>query len=476
MRKLELFFVFIIVMPAFALAGNYHVIDSLQQRLQQVNGKEKVLLLIKLSELNRDVSLSECDSLGIQALNLAKKIHNDSLAGLAVKSLGVSCFLRGDMDKALDYFQKGYEFYKKVHFEKGISNCLNNKGLVYEGWSQFDTAYYYYKQSYDIERELKNKNGMATSLINMGNINFYRKHYVESQKDFFQALKLFTQLQNTTGMGMAYLSVGVIYNELGEYGQALDYLKKSRDIYLKDNDEWNLSRSLNNMADIYNEQLKEYKKALLLYRKVLELKTKLGSKVGIALVKSNLGVLYGHMENITKAEEYFKESFQLYHELKDTSGLCLVYYNWGNALQEAGKHRRALKKFHKGLLLANQIGYYEIESQTYKSLFKSYAALGDYDRFNRYYAKYEATKDSLNLSKQHNQISELEIKYKVKQLVEKGQSLEQKSIQQAKELRKLHVLLAILSSVLVLLVVVWILIKQLKIVNQEVEKKKNEDI
>jgi tetratricopeptide (TPR) repeat protein len=462
MKKMIVFFIVILLLPGYSHAGGQHHIDSLKQQIPKVSGGEKIMLLIQLSEMSRDISLTDCIHYGQEAITLAANEHKDSLAGLASKSMGVSYFLRSDLRDALQYFKKGLAFYKKAKSRKGTSNCLNNMGLVYESWAQFDTAYNYYKRSFDIEKALGNEKGMATSLINMGNINYYRKNYVDAQDDFFQALELFTRQNNATGMGMAYMSVGVIYNELGEYQQALDFFEKSRKIYLKNKDDWNLSRVLNNMADIYNEQFREYSKARLLYEKVLELKTSLGSKVGIALVKSNLGVLYGHMGDVSKAVTYFRESAQLYTQLKDTSGLCLNLYNWGTVLQEAGKQHQAVRKFQEDLKLATKIGYVEIENQTYKRLFKSYAALGNYELFNQYYALYEAGMDSLATERQHQQIAELETKYKVKQLVEKGQSLEQISIRQAKELRQLYLILALLVSLVVLAVIAWILVKRLR--------------
>ncbi len=476
MKKIITFFVLLMFMPGIGKAYGLHSVDSLKQQLSKVQGEKKIVLLIQLSEMNRNLSVTSCIDYAQQAITLAQQEHRDSLAGLASKSLGVSYFLRSNLDDALRYFKKGLGFYETARSKKGASNCLNNIGLVYESWSQFDTAFYFYKRSFDIEKTLGNEKGMATSLINLGNINYYRKHYVDAQESFLQALELFTKQHNSTGMGMAYMSIGVIYNELGEYKHALDFFEKSKDIYLKNNDDWNLSRVLNNMADIYNEHYRQYGKALQLYEKVLGLKTQLGSKVGIALVNSNLGVLYGHMGDAARAARYFDASAKLYEQLKDTSGMSLNFYNWGAALQESGNHRQAIYKLTKALNLAREIGYSEIEHQSYRRLFKSYAALGDYAHFDRYYALYEESIDSLGAARQHRQLAELETKYKVNQLLAKGQSLEQQNLQQARELRELHILLALLASLFVLAVIAWFLVRRLKKVRDETDESDKVDI
>ncbi len=313
------------------------------------------------------------------------------------------------------------------------------------------------------------------SLLNLGNINYYQKQYADALDDFFRALNHFTTIKDRDGMGMALLNIGVIYDQLHDFSKALEFLQKARNIYSKTGDARNLSRALNNMADIYNEHTKEYKKALLLYNKVLQIKTDLGSKVGVALVKNNMGVLYGHMENLSKAETLFRESLSLYNDLKDKSGQCLVYYNWGMILQEAGRHADAVSKFRRSLVLAKKVGFKQYINDNYKGLFKSYAALGEYEHFNNYFDLYESSRDTLAKQKQQARVAELETRYKVKQLIKKGQNLEQKSLDQVKKLRRLHALLTIVSLALIAVIIAVFFYFRLKKVNSEVENRAEDD-
>ncbi len=474
MKYLFYILIFGLIFPLVTVAGETQIIDSLQNHLQRAKGAEKVMILIKLSELNRSVSLSDCENYAIRAINLAEKIHSDSLAGLASKSLGVSYYLLGKTPKALSYFKKGYAFFKAANNKKGISDCVNDIGLVYDAWSKYDEAYKYYKESFEIEKELKNEKGMATSLLNIGNINYYRKQYADALDDFFQAFNHFSTINNLDGIGMAYLNIGVIYNQLMDFPKAIEFLQKSQDIYSKTGDVRNLSRVLNNMADIYSEHTKKYKKALLLYDKVLQMKINIGSKVGVALVKNNLGVLYGHMDNLSMAETYFRESLKIYNNLEDKSGQCLVYYNWGLVLQASGKHKAALDKYLRSLALAKAIGLKEYINDNYKNLFKSYAALGEYGHFNKYYNLYETNRDTLAEAKLKTQVAELETRYKVKQLIKKDQNLEQKSLNQLRELRRLYVLLTIISLAFIAVIIALFFYFRLKRANSEVKNNKEQ--
>jgi len=451
-----------LLLPALLQAVTFPSTDSLQQLLNTTQGKAKVSLLIKLSEQNRDISVYDCKQYFQKAFDLAQQNEDKNLMGLASKSMGVSYFYWGDMKNAFKYFKQGLHYYQQSDNKEGQSNCLNNIGLVYEGWAKFDSAEFYYKASYLIEKTLNNVEGEAISLINMGNINYYRKNYHNALKYYFQALKEFFQINDKDGLTMAYNSLAIIYSRTGDYIKALNYLEKAKEIYSVTGDIRKLSRVLNNMADIYNDHFKEYKKAEILYKKVLKIKEELGDKEGIALVKCNLGVLYGHMGNLSLALKYFAESRNLYQETGDKTGLSMVYQNKGKALLEAGLHKEALKEFQKSLAISSKVGLKDYTVNNYQGIFKCYAALGDYSNFNKYYNLYEHTRDTITEKLQNIEIAELEAKYKIDTLLQEKKDLLEESKRKEIEIRRFYVLSIGLSLIVVILILALILYKKAK--------------
>ncbi len=341
--------------------------------------------------------------------------------------MGVSYFYWGDMPHAFQYFKKGLLDYREAENLKGQSNCLNNIGLVYESQARFDSAAYYYKASWLIEKELGNLGGEATSLINMGNIEYYRKNYHDALKFYFEALQNFIRSDDKNGIAMAYNSIAIIYTQIGEYDKALMYLNKARAIYAITGDTRKLSRVLDNIADIYSDHLKEYKKAEVLYNRVLQMKEELNDKGGIALVKCNLGVLYSHMGLQTQALSLFDESQRLYEEIGDKTGLSMVAMNKGRALLEINAFKKALPEFKKCLAIAHETGLKEYVNGSYKGLFKCYAALGQFDLFNKYYNLFEQNRDTLTQKLEESRIAELEAHFKIDSLLQQRKALLQES-------------------------------------------------
>jgi tetratricopeptide (TPR) repeat protein len=430
----------LIMLPALLQAQNLSTADSVQRLLSTAHGKAKVSLLIKLSEQNRDKSVYNCKKYNQEAFVISQKYGYKNLMGLSKKSMGVSYFYWGDMKNAFNYFKQGLHYYRQSGNMEGQSNCLNNIGLVYESWANFDSAAYYYKASYLIEKTLNNVEGEATSLINMGNIDYYRKDYHGALTNYFEALKEFIQTNDKKGIAMAYNSLAIIYSQTGDYNKALKYTEKAREIYLVIGDIRKLSRALNNMADIYGDYLKEYKKAKILYEKALKIKEELGDKEGIALVKSNLGVLYGHMGNLSLALTYFDDSRKIYEETGDKTGLSMVYQNKGKALQEAGLHHKALKEFQKSLVISSKVGLKSFTINNYLGIFKCYAALGEYKNFNKYYNLYEHSRDTIMGKLEKIRIAELEARYKIDTLLQQRKKLKEESRLKGIKIRRYYVL------------------------------------
>ena len=454
MKRISLLIGFALFIPAFLSAETNSQINDIQKKLKKSEGEQRIKLLIELSKAYSTISYFQCTKYGEQSIREAENLGNNSLAGLASKDLGVSSYYTCNYKDALKYFKRGLKFYRKAKDKKGISNCVNDMGLVYENWSEFDTAAYYYKQSLDIEVELKNKQGIATSLINIGNINYYRKAYYRSLKSYMKALNNFMEVQDYIGMAKAYNSIGIIYEQLNEYDKAIHYLQKSKYIYEnKKKDLWELSKVLNNLGDVYNDCLKDYKKALMLYEQTLELKKQINDKAGLATVKCNLGTLYGKTGNFPKALKLLKESEQEFQQISKKSGIVMVYYNMGEVFLSARNFKEALKYFKKGTRLAKQIGYTDYYQEFNEGFFFCYAGLGDFANFNRYYSIYSQNQDSLIKKLQLDQTSEIENQFEVKELSQKSEALKEKSQSQSRQIKNFDLIFAILAGVLVFLLV-----------------------
>ncbi len=453
MKKIFAIIGLTLLIPAFVNGQTTDQVQKIREKLRHATGEKRVQLLIELSKAFRTISFHECVQYGEQSIAEAQKLNNPDLAGLASKDLGISSYYSGKYQQALLYFKQGLSFYKKARNQKGISNCLNDIGLIYESWSKFDTAARYYQQSLDIEKELHNQEGIAKSMINIGNIDYYRKAYRHALDNYLTGVQIFTQQKDYDELGSAYNSVAVIYEQLDEYDKAKAYLQKAARIYEIRNDKINQSTVLDNLAEIYSEQDKNYKQALLLYERALELKKDIDNTAGIAIVNCNMGALYGKMGNFSKALQLFEMSRKQFEQMGDKSGLVMVYYNEGDVLLAARNFRKALVDFKKGSQLARAIGFEDYTQKFNEGFFICYAGLGEFGNFSKYYRIYSSSRDSLINKLELENTREIENKFQVRELTQESNQLKEESRLKSQRIRNYALIGAIFAGVMIALLI-----------------------
>ncbi|MDP2721826.1 MAG: tetratricopeptide repeat protein [Bacteroidales bacterium] len=445
-----------------SFAGIMDEIDSLENKLPQLQGIDEINALLSLSEMYRTVSFNDCMKFGLRSAQLANEKQEFDLEALAYKSLGNSCYIHAELDMANEYYRKGLAGYKKTNNIQGQSNCLNNIGLVFKETLNLDSAEYYYVQSLDIEKQLNNQIGQAISLLQLGNLSYYRDELQSALDNYYQAMLIFREKNDSTNLALSYNSLGIIYREWNLFDKALEYFGLAIPILANTGDDRSLSQVLNNLGEIYNFELKDYKKAQELYEKSLRIKQKMNDKIGIALLNNNIGTLYANMEDAPMALHYFEISKKLYEEFNGETGIVMVLYNIGSLYLVTHQYDKAIENLLSSLKLAEEFNYVEFISLSQESLMHCYAALGKYDLYQNYFRLYSLNSDSLVDKLYVLQSKETEIKYRIEETLEESKRLQESNKLKETEIRKYKLILAGISALVILLIMVYVLFIKLK--------------
>ncbi|MFA5416821.1 MAG: tetratricopeptide repeat protein [Bacteroidales bacterium] len=445
-----------------SFAGIMDEIDSLENKLPQLQGIDEINALMSLSEKYRNVAFNDCMKYGLRAAQLANANQEFDLEALVYKSLGNSCFFHAELDMATDYYRKGLEGYKKTNNIQGQANCLNNIGLVFEETSSLDSAEYYYLRSLEKEKQLNNQIGQGISLLHLGNLSYYRDELQSALDNYYQAMLLFREKNDSTNLALSYNSLGIIYREWNLFDKALEYFGMAIPILESTGADRSLSQVLTNLGEIYNFELKDYKKAQELYEKSLRLKKKMNDKIGIALLNNNIGTLYANMEDAPMALHYFEISKKLYEEFNGETGIVMVLYNIGSLYLVTHQYDKAIENLRRSLKLAEEFKYVEFISLSQESLMHCYAALGQYDSYQYYFRLYSLNKDSLVDKLFVVQSKETEIKYQIEETLEESKRLQESNKQKETEIKQYKLILAAVSALVILLLLVYVLITKFK--------------
>jgi Flp pilus assembly protein TadD len=123
-------------------------------------------------------------------LELAEK--DESFQATAYGNLGIIYQIRGELDKAEEFYRKSLEIDKALGRQEGMASQYGNLGIIYKTRGELDKAEEFYRKSLDINKALGLQEGMA---IQYGNL-------------------------------------GVIYQTRGELDKACAYWQKSQELYL----------------------------------------------------------------------------------------------------------------------------------------------------------------------------------------------------------------------------------------------------
>ena len=177
--RLVLLFSCLLAAPLYAQTST----DSLEARLAQVSGREKVEVLAALVEANRSNDPEQAIAYGREALALLRTYPDAGLEG-------------------------------KVWFHKGSAHYVV---------SEYDSALVHAERLRELAQTTGNTRGLADAASLMGRVHRRQGDYEQALTFYQRALDHFEELGDPSGAANALDYIGLIYRNLGDYDQALDF-------------------------------------------------------------------------------------------------------------------------------------------------------------------------------------------------------------------------------------------------------------
>ncbi len=449
-------------------------IDSLEQKVTQTKGNERILVLNDLAYAYGYVDFNKSISLAKEALLLAETQKYNKAMALTYDILGRAYFISGNYKVAEEYYNKCIETANKYGTKDDIYKALRHKILLiyrligqngYEKDStesiqtfkryidltiekndvinfqeglQFYIYVFYYQRSNssmidDYFAELKNivKNNnefLASIYANEG-------LYYKLKQDYFRAIEKDEQaikLTKKIAMRVTYLErVGIIYFELKKYNESVKYLNEA--LKLINSNEFESKYATKclvelDLGSVYY-LLRENKTAIFYLQKVL--KYPFLTKRDMGTVYNNLGQAYLSIDSIDKADYYINKALFIYDSLNINYEKLGVLHSKAIFLTRKQQWSQLSGLINEISVLANDVEEYYILFDCYQLLSDYYEKSGNYKKSNEYLKKWIAVNDSINNRDFVNKISELRFKYetekKEQQIIMQQSTIKQKN-------------------------------------------------
>jgi tetratricopeptide (TPR) repeat protein len=272
----------------------------------------------------------------------------------AINCVGFQSFTWGELGLALCAWNRLLEISRGISME-WEAIAIGNMGALCQVKGELDKALEYYEKALKLDEELGRKEGIAADLGNIGIVYRHKGELNLALEHFEKALKLYEKLGRKEGMAASLGNIGIVYGIKGKLDKALEYYKRALKLNEELGIEEGIANQLGNIGNVYLDR-GEPNKALEHYERALKLNEELERKEGIAIQLANIGTVYLNREELDKALEYFEEALELDEELEIKEGLAADFGNIGIAYVNKGELGKALEYYEKGLQIFKEVG------------------------------------------------------------------------------------------------------------------------
>ncbi len=214
---------------------------------------------------NYELGLNFC----LKSLDIRQKIGNQIQLADSYNVLGLVYMKSRAYQQALEYMEKALKLQKTLKDDKPLGNLYSNLGEIYTKQSKHKEAAFYYNQALHIAQEQGNKKASIDNLMNLGKNNIELKQYVLALQYLQEALELSKSTNSNQQIEFCYGYLSEVYEQTGNFAEALKNYKLYTDYQKKIYDEGN-SRKIAEMHDLIESERKDKEIMLLTKEKKIK--------------------------------------------------------------------------------------------------------------------------------------------------------------------------------------------------------------
>lgn len=407
MRKF--FFLLVCLVPLAGMAQTKSAVDSLKNLLaQELPERQRIKALIELSWEYRFINADSARTVGLQALELAKKNNLKDYEVEALHNIGITHEAQGNYTEALEYEMKALKFRQELGDDAKTANTLNNIGIIYDEQGNYTRALEYYHEARKIYERLGDRSKIGMVLVNMAIVLKAQEEYSTVVKYYREALSIYTSLNNKFGQAVCYANLGSVYYYVPDYDSALHF-------------------SLMAVREFKSQNIRQFLPNAL----------------------ANAGMAYNKLGNTQQAKSYLQQAITLNQEYDNKKELAFTNIYLAEIYFKEGELDKAEAFVRNALQLANQITALKEVMDARRLLADIYAARKDFKNAFESYRAYAQVKDSLFRQDKAKQIAQLQTEYET--VKKENQILQLTQANETKETQLTQSWLVIILLVVVLI-------------------------
>jgi tetratricopeptide (TPR) repeat protein len=276
--------------------------------------------------------------------------------------------------------------------------------------SEPEAAVNYGTEGIQLAKKLGFIKGEAAIEHSLGIIYQDQGDYDKALSFYFSSLKIREKRADLQGMAVSYNNIGNIYRNQNNLKKALEYHRMALKIFENSPFRNRMASSLNNIGNIY-DNMGEYEQALSYHLRALKIREEIGEKIGISASLNNIGLIYRNLKVYGPALDYFNKALKIKEEIGDQPGMSLTFNNIASVLIGKNKIAEARQNALKALEIARAVDSKEQQKLSYFYLSVCDSTAGNFKSAYENHKAYSAIKDSILNLESAEKTSELQALY-----------------------------------------------------------------
>lgn len=301
--------------------------------------------------------------------------------------LGITFYNLGELDRALIHCRKSLTIQQKIGDRVEEARTLNQIGEIYERRGDLEKALEYFQTSQHTASSQKKAEAIEVFSYNhIGLIHLRRGDLSKALEQFQESIKIINEVNDLNGETITRQLIGHVYNQRGELAEALTQYKLSLDIASSLGDIKQEMSVLNSIGTVYIT-LGVFDEAMECFQNSLKIAQNIQGRTGEYHALYQIGVIYQNQGDITKALEYIQLSLDIKRRVGDRPSEAWSLHRIGYIYLQQNKLRKALKYLQEGLNIFRDVNSQRGEAHSLNSIGKVYYQQEEFDdalvKFNK---------------------------------------------------------------------------------------------
>lgn len=469
-------FCFLLTISENKISASSSQEDSLKAIVETTkNAEEKFEALFQLHSITMNSDSTQSVQYANEARKIALEMNDEVKEARILKDFSKKYIMAYDFQTYDSLLNICAPIFKKHDERKLYADCLNNLGASQYYRGNLSEAEMFFRQALDYYNP-EDKVYLSTSL-NIVFIMQTQGRYSESLKLLIPLTNKFHEIGDDYNYANCLVCMANVYSNQGDKEKAeeynLLYIEKCKEIGFNDG----VAGGYYNLANLYYEK-GEYDKALNKASLAKEIFISNQNDYELSNVFIFIGVIYKDLGEFEKARFTNEESRKIAQKNGFSHHLSLVYSNNSNLSLIEGNNIEAKELSLKAFKIAKENESYKMMRDASFNIYESCKNLGEYKNALKYHEIHTQYKDSVEHKQNSRKVQALKMNFEITTKEYENEKLTTENQLHLLEINqqktKLHIIGIFLILVTGIVVMLILLNKKLKTKNLIISKQKDE--